>query len=76
MKSNNKPPIIVLKDQIKELRKEVASLKEDVSYIKNFIIDYEKKQNKKDMIVVNQEADGDTTETLSSSPPESSGWFW
>lgn len=74
--TGNKPPIIVLKDQIKELRKEVASLKEDVSYIKNFIIDYEKKQNKKDMIVVNQEADGDTTETLSSSPPESSGWFW
>ena len=38
MTGNNKPPIIVLKDQIKELRKEVASLKEDVSYIKNFII--------------------------------------
>jgi len=76
MTSNIKPPIIELKNQIKELRKEVASLKEDISYIKNFIIDYEKKQNKKDMIVVNQDADGDTSETLSSSPPESSGWFW
>jgi len=76
MTGNNKPPIIVLKDQIKELRKEVASLKEDVSYIKNFIIEYEKNKNKKDMILINQEDDGDTTEILSSSPPESAGWFW
>ena len=76
MTGNNKPPIIVLKDQIKELRKEVASLKDDVSYIKNFIIEYEKNKNKKDMILINQEDDGDTTETLSSSPPESAGWFW
>lgn len=75
MTGNNKPPIIVLKDQIKELRKEVASLKEDVSYIKNFIIEYEKNKNKKDMILINQEDDGDTTEILSSSPPETS-WFW
>jgi len=75
MTGNNKPPIIVLKDQIKELRKEVASLKEDVSYIKNFIIEYEKNKNKKDMILINQEDDGDTTEILSSSPPET-GWFW
>ena len=73
---NGKPPIIHLTDQIKELRKEVASLKEDISYIKNFIIEYEKKQNKKDMIVVDNHDDGDTTETLSSSPPESSSWFW
>lgn len=73
---NGKPPIIVLKDQIKELRKEVATLKDDISYIKHFIIEYEKQKNKKDMIVVNQEDDGDTTETLSSSPPESSSWFW
>lgn len=75
MKSNNKPPIIVLKDQIKELRKEIASLKEDVSYIKNFIVEYERQKNKKDMILINKEDDGDTQEILSSSPPET-GWFW
>jgi len=63
---SSKPPIVELKNQIKELRKQLASLNEDISYIKNFIIELEKK----DMVVINQEDDGDTSVTESSS-----GWF-
>lgn len=63
---SSKPPIVELKNQIKELRKQLASLSEDISYIKNFIIELEKK----DMVVINQEDDGDTSVTESSS-----GWF-
>ena len=36
--SSNKPPILVLKEQVKELRKDVTSLKEDISFIKNLLI--------------------------------------
>ena len=65
--SSNKPPILVLKEQVKELRKDVTSLKEDISFIKNLLI-----EKKKDTIVVDKDDNGcDTKETATSS-----GWFW
>lgn len=65
--ASNKPPILVLKEQVKELRTDVTSLKEDISFIKNLLI-----EKKKDMIVVDKDDDGcDTKETVTSS-----SWFW
>jgi len=67
MASNKPPPILVLKEQVKELRKDVTSLKEDISFIKNLLI-----EKTKDMIVVDKDDDGcDTKETVTSS-----SWFW
>jgi len=70
---NNKPPPLL--HHINELKKEIKSLRGDIIYIKEFIQRYEEKQKQKDMVVV-EEDDGDTIETLAHSPPENQGWFW
>jgi hypothetical protein len=70
----NKPPPLL--HHINELKKEINALRGDITYIKEFIERYEENKKKKDMIVVDTETDGDTTETLASSPPERSSWFW
>ncbi len=70
---NNKPPPLL--HHINELKKEIKALRGDIIYIKEFIQRYEEKQKQKDMVVV-EEDDGDTIETLAHSPPETQGWFW
>jgi len=74
MPSNIKPPPLL--SHIMDLKKEIKELREDISYIKDFIKKYEENKKKKDMILVEQDTDGDTTEIPVSSPPESQGWFW
>ena len=70
----NKPPPLL--SHILEIKKELKQLRGDISYIKEFIEKYEENKKKKDMILVEQDTDGDTTETPVSSPPESQSWFW
>jgi hypothetical protein len=74
MPPSNKPPPLL--SHIMELKREIKALRGDISYIKEFIVKYEENKRKKDMIVVDEGDDGDTTETLVSSPPESQSWFW
>ena len=74
MPTNKPPPLL---HHINELKKEIKALRGDIIYIKDFIQRYEEKQKlkQKDMVVV-EEDDGDTIETLAHSPPENQGWFW
>ncbi len=71
MPSGKPPPLL---HHINELKKEIEILRGDITYIKNFIEKYEENKRKTDMIVIDED-DGDTTETLVSSPPEPYGWF-
>ena len=66
----NKPPPLL--SHILELKAEIKALRGDITYIKDFIVKYEEKQKKKDLIIVDNETDGDTTQTEASSQ----GWFW
>ena len=69
----NKPPPLL--SHILEIKAEIKQLRGDITYIKDFIVKYEEKQKKKDLIIVDNQDDGDTTETEVPSPPEK-GWFW
>jgi GTPase involved in cell partitioning and DNA repair len=69
MPSNKPPPLL---SHILEIKAEIKQLRGDISYIKDFIVKYEEKQKKKDLIIVDNETDGDTTQTEASSQ----GWFW
>lgn len=61
----NKPPPLL--SHILEIKAEIKSLRGDIAYIKDFIIKYEEKQKKKDLIIVDNDTDGDTTQTEASS---------
>ena len=69
MPSNKPPPLL---SHILEIKAEIKTLRGDISYIKDFLVKYEEKQKKKDLIIVDNETDGDTTQTEASSQ----GWFW
>lgn len=72
MPSGKPPPLL---HHINELKKEIEKLRGDITYIKEFIERYEEKQKQKDMVVIDED-DGDTIETLAPSPDvEPYGWF-
>ncbi len=66
----NKPPPLL--SHILEIKAEIKELRGDISHIKDFIDKYEEKQKKKDLIIIDNDTDGDTTQTEASSQ----GWFW
>jgi len=62
---------------LKKLQADVAEIKKDIKYITEIIDTVEKKKHKKDIVVIEETDDGDTTEILEvTPPPESQGWFW
>lgn len=65
----NKPPPLL--SHILEIKAELKQLRGDITYIKEFIVKYEEKQKKKDLIIVDNDTDGDTIQTETSS-----SWFW
>ena len=62
---------------LKKLQADIAEIKKDIKYITEIIDTVEKKKHKKDIVVIEETDDGDTTEILEVTPaPESHGWFW
>jgi hypothetical protein len=73
MPTNNPPPLLA---HINELKKEIVQLRGDISFIKNFIEEYEKSKNKKIEAEIVDKPEIPFKEISQSQQAPQKGWFW
>jgi hypothetical protein len=74
MPTNNPPPLLV---HINEIKKEIVQLRGDISFIKNFIEEYEKsKKNKIEPEIVDKPEIPFKEISESHQSVQTKGWWW